>query len=245
MAGTTKLYYIWNFFEKIQPAGFVNSWLQAANYVKTNKDYISTQLHRNLNPDGAFKYVNHAAFDGLTFEGFQQSKPSEAWIRMMKDSTSADNVAYPGGYTEITTNTGKPLAPWLPKDDKGVFIITSFKAADENDATLQETFEKDWMESSGANFILQKAPKDLGISHLGLYKKFTPRPGLKYVLRAELEGVGEDSEAARSFLSQLKAFKFPDYFERVDTDLYRADPENIIFPDAGKKDLPEGHSYKP
>ncbi|XP_038060339.1 uncharacterized protein LOC119731277 [Patiria miniata] len=243
MAGTAKFYYVWNFFEKITPAGFLGNWLATGNYVRNNKDFIVTQLHRNLNPDGTFKYVNFAAFDGLDFELFK-GEPSETWKRLMKETTSI-HVNYPGGFTEVATNTGKPLGPWLPNDDKGIFFVISFKAADENDAKLQETFEKDWMESSGANFILQKAPKDLGISHLGLYKKFTKRPGLLYVLRAELKGVGEDSEAARSFLSQLKAFKFPDYFERVDTDLYRDDPENILFPHAGKKDLPEGHSYKP
>ncbi|XP_022087451.1 uncharacterized protein LOC110977527 [Acanthaster planci] len=245
MAGSAKLYYIWNFFEKIAPTGFVAGWLRAANYVQTNKEFISTQLHRNLNPEGAFKYVNHAAFDGLTFEGFQRSKPTEAWASLMKSEMASKAVAYPGGYTEIATNTGKPLAPWLPKGDNGIFIVTSFKVADETDTKLQETFEKDWMESSGTNFILQQAPKELGISHVGLYKKFTPRPGLLYVLRVELVGVGEDSEAARSFLSQLKAFSFPNYFERVVTDLYRADPENILFPEAGRKDLPEGFSYKP
>ena len=101
------------------------------------------------------------------------------------------------------------------------------------------------MASSGANFILQNAPKELGISHCGLYKKFSPRPGMLYVLRTELTGVGESSEAAKTFLSQLKAFQFPDYFECVQSDLYRPDPENIIPAKGGKKDLPEGFTYKP
>ncbi len=153
-----------------------------------------------------------------------------------------------GGYTEIGTTTGKPLAPWLPKDDKTTFIVTAFKAADEKDTKFQEAFEKDWKEYSGTNFILKNSPKELGIYHCGLYKKFTKLPGppgLLYILRSELTGAGVDSELAKTFIAQLKEFKYPDYFEKVDTDLFMPDQENIHFSEGGKRDVPAGFAWKP
>ena len=101
------------------------------------------------------------------------------------------------------------------------------------------------MSSSGAGFILDSAPAELGVVHCALFKKFTPKPGLLYVLRSELTGAGEDSQAAWDFLARVQAFKYPDYFQSVDASLYRPDPDNILFTDAGKKDLPEGFTYKP
>ncbi|XP_033644345.1 uncharacterized protein LOC117303984 [Asterias rubens] len=197
-------------------------------------------------PTATFQYVNHAVFDGTSFSAFGLSKPEPEWVEVMKEGLSGPGttVAYPGGYKEIETTTGKPLGPWLPKGDN-IFLVSGFKVADEKDAKLQDTFEKDWKESSGTNFILKNAPKELGISNCGLYKKFTEPPGMLYVLRAELTGAGVDSEPAKTFLAQLKEFKYPDYIQKVDSELYMADPENIIFPPAGKKDLPEGFAYKP
>ncbi|XP_033644166.1 uncharacterized protein LOC117303873 [Asterias rubens] len=250
-ASKPNLFYIWNFFEKTggyssRFSSFVDYWTFAANVVRKNDDYIATQLHRNLDPKATFPYVNHAAFDGTTFAAFGQSKPTAEWMEVAKEGRggTGTTVAYPGGYKEIESTTGKPLGPWLPKGDN-IFLVSAFKVADEKDTKLQEAFEKDWKESSGTNFILKNAPKELGISNCGLYKKFTERPGLMYVLRAELTGARVDSEPAKTFLAQLKEFKYPDYFQKVDNELYMADPENIIFPQAGKKDLPEGLAYKP
>ncbi|XP_033644132.1 uncharacterized protein LOC117303850 [Asterias rubens] len=243
-----KLYYIWNFIEKPgKPKSpfnsFLEMWTETTNYVKKNPQFLSTQLHRNLNPTGgAFPCVNHAAFDGTDFEGF--GKPTPKWFEVLK-ATTGDTVAHPGGYLEFGTTTGKPLGPWLPKDDKTTFIVTAFKAGDEKDAKAQEAFEKDWKESSGTNFILKNAPKELGISYCGLYKKFTERPGILYVLRAELTGAGEDSEPAKTFLAQLKEFKYPDYFQKVDTDLFKPDQENIHFSEGGVRELPAGFVWKP
>ncbi|XP_071808806.1 uncharacterized protein [Asterias amurensis] len=250
MAARSKsLLYFWNFFEKTggyssRFPSFLDFWQFAANIAIKDSDSLVTQLHRNLNPTAFFPYVNHAAFDGTDSRVFG-SKPSTEWIEAMKEGLTGPGtlLAYPGGYKEIETTTGKPLGPWLPKGDN-IFLVSAFKVADEKDTKLQEAFEKDWTESSGTNFILKNAPKELGISNCGLYKKFTERPGLLYVLRAELTGAGEDSEPAKTFLAQLKEFKYPDYLQKVDNELYMADSENIIFPPAGKKDLPEGFAYK-
>ena len=52
----TKLYFIWNFIEKggVFPPfkSFLESWTQTTSYVQKNKQFLSTQLHRNLNPKG-------------------------------------------------------------------------------------------------------------------------------------------------------------------------------------------------
>ncbi|XP_033643735.1 uncharacterized protein LOC117303629 [Asterias rubens] len=241
-----ELYFVYNFIEKpvvVPPfRSYVESWFQTVLYVRKNPQFLSTQLHRNLNPKGKYPLVNYAAFDGTDFEGF--GKPSETWDNVRKTSVGSTTM-HPGGYLEFGTTTGKPLGPWLPKDDKTTFIVTAFKASDEKDTKLQEAFEKDWKESSGTNFILKNASKELGISNCSLYKKFTERPGLLYVLRAELTGAGVDSEPAKTFLAQLKEFKYPDYFESVDTDLFMPDPGNIQFPESGKKELPAGFTWKP
>ena len=52
MAGTAKFYYIWNFFEKVAPSDFVGSLQNVGSYVKRNRDFIATQLHRNLDTTG-------------------------------------------------------------------------------------------------------------------------------------------------------------------------------------------------
>ena len=46
--GTAKFYYIWNFFEKVAPSDFVGSLQNVGSYVKRNRDFVATQLHRNL-----------------------------------------------------------------------------------------------------------------------------------------------------------------------------------------------------
>ena len=50
------LYFIFNFIEKpvvIPPfKSYVESWFQTVLYVRKNPQFLSTQLHRNLNPKG-------------------------------------------------------------------------------------------------------------------------------------------------------------------------------------------------
>ena len=107
-------------------------------------------------------------------------------------------------------------------------------------------FEKNWRAQSGADFILN-APKELGITKVGFYKIFKCPPGVNsfdYFLRAEITGIKDDNNApAEEFLKKLREFKCPDCVTDTDSALYKTDPEYTIYPEAGKRDLPAGHSW--
>ena len=107
-------------------------------------------------------------------------------------------------------------------------------------------FEKNWQANSGADFILKNAPKELGISKVGFYKKFTPRPALDYVLRAEITGITDGNlQPAEEFLKKLREFKYPGCVTASDNALYKTDAEYLMYPEEGKKQLPDGHSWIP
>ena len=65
------------------------------------------------------------------------------------------------------------------------------------------------------------------------------------MLRAEIPSVGENRlDAALAFLEQLRTFKYPSYVTDTDISLYKTDEENILFPEAGRRPLPEGLSWQ-
>ena len=106
-------------------------------------------------------------------------------------------------------------------------------------------FEKNWRASSGADFILN-APKELGISKVGFYKMFTPRPALDYVIRAEITGIKDgDVAPAVEFLKKLREVKYPDCITLADSGIYKTPQQYILYPSAGKRDPPAGYPWIP
>ncbi|XP_072050045.1 uncharacterized protein [Amphiura filiformis] len=226
---------------------FVEGWQYTANHVKKEKGFLVTQLHRNLNPQGKFKFVNHAIFDGPDFAAFRGPyNPEFKEVTLKGHGPPGHQKKFPGGYEEFATSTGKPLVPWLQRDDNSLWILTAFHVNKEKAAAVAD-FEKNWRAQSGADFILN-APKEIGITKVGFYKKFVSPPVLNsydYFLRAEITGIANDNNApALDFLKKLVEFKYPGLrVTDTDTALYKTDPEYIIYPDAGRRDLPEGHSW--
>ena len=103
-------------------------------------------------------------------------------------------------------------------------------------------FEKNWQANSGADFILKNAPKELGISKVGFYKKFTPRPALDYVLRAEITGITDGNlQPAEEFLKKLREFKYPGCVTASDNALYKTDAEYIMYPEG--QETTSGRSF--
>ncbi|XP_072050554.1 uncharacterized protein [Amphiura filiformis] len=242
------LYLVFNAFEEIPPPPdfptFVEGWQYTGSYVRKNKCFLATQLHRNIDPQGKYKFINHATFDGPDFEAFRGPSKEFTEVGNKGQGPPGHQKFFPGGYEEFATSTGKPLAPWLQRDNNSLWILTGFNVDKGKEAELAD-FEKNWGINSGADFILN-APKELGISKVGFYKKFTPRPALDYVIRAEITGIKDDSMTpALEFLKKLREFKYPSCVTASDSGLYKTDPEYVMYPEAGKRDPPTGHSWIP
>ncbi|XP_033113969.1 uncharacterized protein LOC117114406 [Anneissia japonica] len=193
------------------------------------KHFGVTQLHKNLDSEGLYKFVNYAGFDSDNFDGFGIKPPSEEWLKMMQKMSGGDAVeVFQGGYREIGTADGQRWAPALAKSDNSVFLISNYKVEGESDPRRKD-FEDDWMKASGAQFIIDNAPKSLGLGSIGIYRRFTLRKNFSYVLRAELTATGSDLTEAWDFVGKVRAQSSPDLITEVNTSLYKIMPETILF----------------
>ncbi|XP_033113736.1 uncharacterized protein LOC117114239 [Anneissia japonica] len=222
---------LFNFFTKAEaPTGyatFMDSWWETATFVQNTKHFGVTQLHRNLDSEALYKFVNYAGFDSDDFDGFKP--PAGEWLKMMQKTSGGNAIeAHPGGYREIGTADGQQWAPALAKSDNSVFLISNYKVEDESDPRRKD-FEDDWMKASGAQFIIENVPKSLGLGSIGIYRRFTMRKNFAYVLRAELTGVGSDLTEAWDFVGKVRAQSSPDVISEVNTSLYKIMPETILF----------------
>ncbi|XP_071941503.1 uncharacterized protein [Antedon mediterranea] len=220
-----------NFFTKAETpngyATFIDSWWDTARYVQRTPHFGVTQLHRNLDPNALYKFVNYAGFDSDDFAGFKP--PAGEWLEQMKKTSVGDAIiALPGGFREIGTMDGQEWAPALAKSNDSVFLISNFKMDDETDARKKD-FEENWKEASGAQFIADNAPKSIGVGNVGVYRRFTPRKTFAYVLRAELTDVGDDLTNTWDLVKNVRDNSSPELFTEVNTSLYKIMPETILF----------------
>ena len=62
---------------------FIESWKAVRDFVSRRKGFVSTALHRSLNPKARFRFVNVALWD--TSEDFRAAIGSEEFRELRKD----------------------------------------------------------------------------------------------------------------------------------------------------------------
>lgn len=63
----------------------IESWKAVHNYVSRRKGFVSTALHRSLNPKARFRFINVALWE--TAEDFHAAIGSEEFRELRKNST--------------------------------------------------------------------------------------------------------------------------------------------------------------
>ncbi|XP_033113878.1 uncharacterized protein LOC117114337 [Anneissia japonica] len=228
---TKEVNVVFNFYEKITPPpnmeSFLKGWSHLGHFVKTLDHFVSAQLHTNLNPEGRFPYVNYSFFEG-TQERITKDfcEPSPELIKALVEGHGPPGlqVNYPGGYTEVATMEGSPIAPALPKSTDSVFLLSSFKGPKTDEESAK--FESEWMDVTGVTKL--KADESLGLQNAALYRRFTQAPYdvLMYVVRCEFVGIG--SSRGLEIANDLKDGIVGDGVERTNSSLYKIEPSNIL-----------------
>ncbi|XP_072045262.1 uncharacterized protein [Amphiura filiformis] len=230
---------VFNFYETITPASnypsFLAGWRQLGKFVDTLDHYVGTQLQKNTNPNERFPYVNFAIFQGSdhkVMDDFINPGPELMAALIDAHGPPGHQVNFPGGYKEVATFDGLPIAPDLPPKLKSYFLMACFRPTDDGTADI-ESFEHTWQESTGAAFLKKNNTPDLHVGNIGLYRLFTP-PGppymsFPYVIRCELNASQEgEMYAANQLLEQFKQVPVPHGFHRENAAIYRIDPDNVL-----------------
>ncbi|XP_070573932.1 uncharacterized protein [Ptychodera flava] len=221
---SVKIHILFNFFEKIGSSGteaFFKGWKHTADMVLKNPHFLNTQLHRNLNEQGMYKYVNYAMFDSDEVPMFRPEFRTDEWKAEMTKYRDTQKVAYPGGYFEIATFDDKPIAPAYPVKDSSLFIISCYEAGVDADLA---GFEAAWKDISGASKLSENAPTQ-GFTNSGLYKRFTEDGKFSYVVRSEFTTLSENK--GWDLVELVRGIKLPNGVSG-DTSLYQVMPEGLL-----------------
>ncbi|XP_071478853.1 uncharacterized protein [Diadema antillarum] len=236
MSGNNNYAVVLNFYEKIDPPPnfptFVDGWHNLGKYVRKLDYFIATQLHRNVDENGRYKYMNFATFndtDEMVMK--DMSQPSIELLQALGESHGPPGLQtnYPGGYHETKTSEG-PVAPDLPAKTESCFLISSFKVTTD----LDEVPAEEMLEELVGLELLQEsaaASEQYEIGPWALYRRFTPAIPFQpfdLVFRCELQGLGTDTEPATDLIEKLQQAPTLEGVERAHTGLYIVDSENVV-----------------
>lgn len=230
---------VFNFYERLTPSpnypSFLAGWRQLGTFVDTLEHYVGTQLQKNTNPNERFPYVNFAMFkgdDAKVMEDFTNPGPELMTALIDAHGPPGHQVNFPGGYKEICTIDGTPIAPDLPPKLKSYFLIACFRPQVDGSPD-NANFESNWQEVTGAAFLKSNSSADLTVGNIGFYRLFTPEGppymSYPYVIRCELTAshVGE-MQAANQLLERFNELPGGHGFQRDNAAIYKLDPDNIL-----------------
>jgi heme-degrading monooxygenase HmoA len=76
---------------------FLDRWNTAADYLRQQEGFVSTRLHRSLNPEATFRFVNVALWESA--EHFRQAMSTPEAQELTKDMPFS---SYPALYQVIS-----------------------------------------------------------------------------------------------------------------------------------------------
>ncbi|XP_033628986.1 uncharacterized protein LOC117291428 [Asterias rubens] len=239
MTSQKQLFAVFNFYETITPPPnyptFTAGWKTLGSYVETLDHYVAAQLHRNLDEQGLFPYVNFSTFTGTTeriIKDFMEPSPDLIKAVVEGHGMPGIQINHPGGYEEISTLSGKQIIPDLPAKLESKFIISGYRTivSDNEFNNNIGDLEKDWLNWAGIEALKAAVPSGVSLGEAGLYKRFTPDGPFKavtYTVRCEIKGLDADKTASLDLLSTIRNQKTPEKLELVDSSLYCLDKDLI------------------
>ncbi len=239
MTSKKQLFAVFNFYETITPPPnyptFTAGWKTLGRYVETLDHYVAAQLHRNLDEQGLFPYVNFSTFTGTTeriIKDFMEPSPDLIIAVVEGHGMPGTQINHPGGYEEMSTLSGQQIIPDLPAKLESKFIISAYRAI-VSDNELNNNIgdlEKDWLHWAGVEALKVSVPSGVSIGEAGLYKLFTPAEPFQavlYTVRCEVIGFNADKTASLDLLSTIRNQERPKKLELVDSSLYCLDEDLI------------------
>ena len=72
--------------------GFLRGWERAAEYMRAQRGFVSTRLHRSLAPDARFRFINVAEW--ASPQDFQAAVGSEEFRELARGGTQGSPALY-------------------------------------------------------------------------------------------------------------------------------------------------------
>lgn len=184
---------VFNLYETTPPAPGFKTFLEGAkhtfDFVEKDPSFVVGQLHKNLDPEGLFKFAHYASFRDASFQAFKR-EPSPEWLAVIEEGHGkwGHQIRHPGGFEEIGSWSGEKWCPETQVADNSIFLLSMFK-------DVPEDFEENWKTLSGATILSESLPKDVVFHQAGLYRKLGGPTQFRYILRCELLPVPSDESA--------------------------------------------------
>ncbi|XP_041453068.1 uncharacterized protein LOC121406115 [Lytechinus variegatus] len=236
MSGNNNYAVVLNFYEKVDPPpnfkDFVEGWHNLGKFVRKLEYFVATQLHRNVDSNGKFKYMNYATFNDTNQVVIKDmTQPTPELLQALGESHGPPGLQtnYPGGYHEVITSGGA-IAPDLPANPASCFLISAFRASSDIDSL---DVEKEVELLTGLD-IIKNASSSSGKFQVGpwaLYKRFTPAIPFQpfdLVFRLELQGLDSDLEPAKKLVQELNKAPTVEGVERSCTELYQIQTKDVV-----------------
>ncbi|CAH1230218.1 Hypp290 [Branchiostoma lanceolatum] len=199
--------FVWNFFKPPKSGNLpklIEYWFYVGNHgVKSHPDYLATHLHKNIQPNPKWVYVNFGIFKT---DGFIMTGPNKNPV--MKQAMEEASKLKPdaefmmGGFAEAAVTTGESPYPY-ERPNTHRYLISHFAVPDDIPAG---DFEASWKDLTGVDVLEKAVTPEMGYVFSSLYRRVTPHGPYRYVVRSEFSNLHDKEEVGFGLVEKLRDF---------------------------------------